>query len=376
MTSHDSDARLGFAGGLGHSSRGRRAAAAAVALLVCAAGAAGAVTTTVTTESDALIDALNPIGLTINSVVVRSGQPGQIGTFADFSTLPVTIHDGIVLSSGSVADLSPLAEAQSPDYDPAGPPARVNSQMVTDSDTDGNILSGGTAEFDNYGNGGQGTPGITNFQGSFDVAALEVQFTLAAPSQLKFDFIFATVEFPVYTGSFTDAFLVFVDGVQPADQVCFDSNNDPVQVANSFAGLETTADVNSAFGAPHGLIHHLTTTTGNLAAGSHTIIFEVGDVNDHILDSAAFITDLRAVAAGTGGGPGTTPSDDCLADFDRDLQVTVVDLFTFLDDWFVQVGSIDGHFSADFDDDDNVTVADLFGFLDAWFAEVGTCGDS
>ncbi len=376
MSKQVSDVRAGLVGKLRHGSRRRSATGAAIALLICAAGAAGDVTTTVTTDSGDLADALNPIGLTINSIVVRNGQPGQIGTFADFSTLPVTIHDGIVLSSGNVTDLSPLLEVQSPDYDPAGPPARVNSQMMTDTDPDGNTLSGGTPEFDNYGTGGTGTPGITNFQGSFDVAALEVRFTLAAASQLKFDFIFATVEFPVYTNSFTDAFLVFVDGEQPANQVCFDSNNEPVQVASSFEGLETTADVNTAFGAPHGLIHHLTTTTGNLAAGSHTIVFEVGDVNDHILDSAAFITDLRAVAAGTGGGPGTTASDDCLADFDRDLQVTVVDLFAFLDDWFAQVGSIDGHFSADFDDDDNVTVADLFGFLDSWFAENGVCGDS
>jgi hypothetical protein len=79
-----------------------------------------------------------------------------------------------------------------------------------------------------------------------------------------------------------------------------------VQVGSSFAGLETTGDRNSAFSNPHGLIHHLTTTSAVLDAGHHFLIFEVGDVNDHILDSAVFIANLRAEA----GPPGTHETED------------------------------------------------------------------
>ena len=49
-----------------------------------------------------------------------------------------------------------------------------------------------------------------------------------------------------------------------------------------------------------------TFTMAPLAAGDHTLIFEVGDVNDHILDSAAFITNLHA-GPGSGGTGGDVP---------------------------------------------------------------------
>jgi hypothetical protein len=147
----------------------------------------------------------------------------------------------------------------------------------------------GTAEFDAYGPGH-----IENFTSSNDVAALLVSFTLDDPSQIQFDFIFGSVEYPIWTSSFTDALLVFLDGTDPANQITFDANGLPVQVGVSFANLETTADQNTAFADPHGLLRSLTTTSALLSAGDHTLLFEVGDVNDHILDSAAFITNLRA----------------------------------------------------------------------------------
>lgn len=298
---------------------GRHIACAAGVILAVGGGASAAIETVVTTDETALSTALQGLGVTIESVVIRNGIEGQIGTFTHYSILPVTIQNGIVLSSGSVANIGPLSEVLDPNYDPAGPPPQVNSQM--DFNGDGN-----TPEFDDYGNQSNN---IENFQGSFDVAAVEVTFTLAKDSNVKFDFIFGTVEYPVYTSSFTDAFLVFLDGTQPNDQVTFDSNGDAVQVGSSFAGLETTSDQNTAFAAPHAVIHHLTTTTDVLKAGEHTLLFEVGDVNDHILDSAAFITNLRAEP----GTPGTDPSDDnrdCPGDVNGDNLTDGADLSVIL----------------------------------------------
>ena len=117
---------------------------------------------------------------------------------------------------------------------------------------------------------------------SYDVAALKVDFTLNAASQVGFDFVFGSVEYPVYVNSFTDAFIAFLDGTASADQIVFDASNNPVQVGTSFASALTTADTNTAFSNPHGLVK-LQTFTNELAAGSHYIIFEVGDVNDHVL---------------------------------------------------------------------------------------------
>jgi hypothetical protein len=331
------------------------------------------VATTPTIDEAALTTALNANGLTITRIRIRSGTPGQIGTFQDFSVLPVTIRPGIVMSSGSVADLSPLAEALDPEYNPAGPPARVNSDMsAAGGGVGGGGGSGGTGEFDDFGNAGH----IENFGGSFDVASIEVRFTLPVAAQVQFDFLFGSVEFPVYTSSYTDAFLVFLDGVLPTDQIAFDANGNAVQVGASFAGLETTSDQNSAFASPHAMIHHLTTTTATLAAGSHTLTFEVGDVNDHVLDSAVFISNLRAINGGGGGGTG--PTEDCPADLagfsdnpnDNALShpdggVDVIDLLYFLHEF--EQGDTR---NADLDDgsgtgrhDNSVDINDLLFFL-------------
>ena len=345
------------------------AALAVVAGLAIASPSLAQIVTTPTMDGDALRTALQGNGVTITSIVIKNGVAGQFGTYNGFSTPPVTIRDGVVLSSGNVASMGPLPEVQQPGYEPSSPPAAVNSQMVFEPAD----ATGGTAEFDAYGTASNN---IENFQGGFDVAALEVHFTIATANQVKFDFIFGSVEFPFYTSSFTDAFLVFLDGTDPSNQVTFDATGRAVQVGVSFAGLEVTTDVNTAFAAPHGLIHHLTTTTATLSAGEHTIIFEVGDVNDHILDSAAFITNLRT---GT-GAQGTVESEDLpdcgvadVAGFGAtpgmDHQLTVDDLVFYISRFFagdVAVADIVG-FGGHHGADGQVTVDDLVEFIDAFF---------
>ena len=197
----------------------------------------------------------------------------------ELPNLPVTLGDGIVMSTGFAENTT----------------ADSHSFLNFPSN---NLGASGTAEFDAYGPGH-----ITNFSNSNDAAALMVNFTLSSASQVGFDFIFGSVEYPVFVGSFTDAFLAFLDGTAVADQIVFDGSNQAVQVGTTFSGALTTADTNSAFSDPHGLVK-LQTFTNTLSAGNHTIVFEVGDVNDHILDSAVFISNLHA-----GAGPiGTTPS--------------------------------------------------------------------
>ncbi len=320
--------------------------AAAMAL---AAPSLAQVATVPTMDPSALAAALQSTGVTITSISVASGVPGQFGTYSNFTIPPVTIQPGIVLSSGSVFNLAPFPEATQPGYDPSGPPEQVNSQMVMDPD------SGGTPEFEEYGSK---VGHIENFNGSFDVAALRVEFTLDAPSPVKFDFIFGSVEYPYWTSQFTDAFLVFLDGTDPSDQVCYDSAGNAIQVGSSFAGFETTGDQNTAFSNPHGVIHHLTTTTAELSAGEHVLYFEVGDVNDHILDSAVFISRLRAES----GNEGTEPTDDdlCPADFNKDGSVDGADLGIFLSEWNTDEDD------QDLNDDGVVNGGDLGLLLSAW----------
>ena len=255
---------------------------AAVCSLV-AAHNASALTVSQTVDSTALSTALGGGGgLTINSATVVNGDPTQFGTYTGFSSPPVTIGDGVVLSTG-------LAVQTTAAFHSSGSSPSTNTQQP------------GTAEFNGYGPGH-----IANFNNSNDVAALQVSFTLAAPSQVGFNFVFGSVEFPVFTSVFTDAFVAFLDGTAVGDQIVFDASNNAVQVGLAFSGALTTADTNTAFSDPHGLLALTTFTQGALAAGAHTLTFEIGDVNDHILDSGVFISNLHA---GPGGG-GTNPTPD------------------------------------------------------------------
>jgi PEP-CTERM motif len=255
---------------------------------------AGPVTVTQTTTGATLATALGGGGgMTIGSVTIANGAASQFGTYTNFTSLPVTIGNGVVLSTGQVVQVTPA----------------FNNGLQGGATTPStNTGAAGTAEFNAYGPGH-----ITNFANSNDVAAMLVNFTLSSASQVGFDFIFGSVESPQFTSSFTDAFVAFLDGTGTPNQIVFDPFNNAVQVGATFASALTTADTNTAFANPHGLVKLTTFTVGQLSAGSHSILFEVGDVNDHILDSAVFISNLHA-GAGTGGtGPAGAPEPATLA---------------------------------------------------------------
>jgi PEP-CTERM motif len=258
----------------------------ACAFVLATAASASTMTVTQTTDGPTLAAALGGgVGMTIDSASITNGDDAQFGIFSNFTSPPVTIGDGVVMSTGFAENTT------------------ADSHSVLNLPSN-NMGVGGTAEFDAYGPGH-----ITNFNSSNDVAALMVNFTLSAPSQVGFDFIFGSVEYPVFVGSFTDSFLAFLDGTAVSNQIVFDGAGQAVQVGNTFSSELTTADTNSAFSDPHGLVT-LQTFTNTLSAGSHSIVFEVGDVNDHILDSAVFLSNLRA-----GTGPiGTSNSTSAVSD--------------------------------------------------------------
>lgn len=249
-----------------------------LALTALALSLHGAVVVTPTINPADLAAALNAQGLTITSAGIEYGIDGQFGTYSNFTLPPVTIGNGVVLSSG---DVSHVGDA--PDPSPEFPEP---SYWMGDNSS---------PEFEAYG-----AIHIENFTGAYDVASLRVDFNLTTNSQVKFDFIFGSVEYPYWTSDFTDALLVFLDGTDPTNQITFDANGQPVQVGLSFSGQVVTTDQNTAFANPHGLLMKLTTTTSLLPAGNHTLRFEVGDVRDASLDSAVFITNLRA-ESGTEG---------------------------------------------------------------------------
>jgi len=233
---------------------------------------------TQTTDGTALLNALVSSQGQFSGLnaTYSAGDASQVGTYTGFTSSPVIMSNGVVLSTGHAADTTAAS------HDTGNTPS-----------TD---LSGGsTSEIDSY------APGhITNWTSSHDAAKLTLNFSLAAASAVSFQFSFGSVEYPEFVDNFTDAFFAFLDG----NQVSFDSHGNPVQVGASFASSLTTADTNTAFGDPHGLVGVLTTTSGQLLAGDHTISFEVADTNDGALDSAVFLTNFTT--AENTGGPVTT----------------------------------------------------------------------
>ena len=259
--------------------------AASVGAMLLGGQPSYALVVTTTTDPTALATSLLPstTGFSNLSVADTFGNAAQVGTFTGFTSGPVQLpNNGIVLSTGDAADTT--AASHSANDIPSV-----------------NLGGGSTPEIAAY------APGkVANFTAAFDAARVTVNFTLATTSAIAFDFAFGSVEYPNFVSNFTDAAYVFLDGTQ----ITFDQNGNPVQVGSSFASLLTTADTNTAFSNPHGLLGVLTTTSGSLSAGAHTLQFEVADTNDHVLDSALFVSDLRlATASTTGpttGGGGTT----------------------------------------------------------------------
>lgn len=237
---------------------------------------ASAMAVTQTTDGTILLNSLvtNTAGFSSLTATYTDGNAAQVGTYTGFTSPPVTIGNGVVLSTGNAVDtVAPASSGSSPSTD---------------------FSNGSTAEIDAYA-----PTHVTNWSSSHDAAVLQLDFGLTGSAAVAFDFVFGSVEYPVYTSNFTDAMYVFLDG----QQISFDGNGNAVQVGSSFASLLTTADTNSAFASPHGLLGPLTTLSANLAAGSHTIRFEVADTNDGILDSAVFLSNFRTAA--NSGGPTT-----------------------------------------------------------------------
>lgn len=237
---------------------------------------AAALTVTQTTDGTTLGNSLvtNTVGFSSFTATYTVGNAAQVGTYTGFSSAPVTIGDGVVLSTGNAVDTdNPASSSNVPSTDFGG---------------------GSTAEINAYA-----PTHVTNWNSSHDTAVLQLDFGLTGATAVAFDFLFGSIEYPTYVSSYTDAFFVFLDG----QQITFDGGGNAVQVGSSFASLLTTADTNSAFGATHGILGPLTTLSANLAAGAHTILFEIADTNDGILDSAVFLTNFRT--AENSGGPST-----------------------------------------------------------------------
>ena len=260
-----------------------------VAALSLFSHGAVALTVTQTTDGTVLRNALvtNPGEFGSITASYAVGNSTQVGTYSGFNSPPVTIGDGVVMSTGHVVDT-------------VGPYNNAVSGGLVSTDFGG----GSTPEIEAYS-----AAHDSNWASGHDAAVLQLDFSLANPSAIAFNFILGSVEYPLYAGYFVDPFHVFLDGAP----ITFDALGEPAQLGKNFAAQLRTNDTNTIFtgvGAnagndAHALFDILTTRSGTLGAGNHTIRFEIADAYDGQYDSAVFISDFRLTT--NPGAPHTDP---------------------------------------------------------------------
>lgn len=243
-----------------------------VVSLLLAASAHAQVVTSTTTDGNTLVNALlaPSSGITTSSITYV-GVANQSATYSNF-TFAGGIGDGIVLTSGT---------------------ANFASSNTSDSYTvDVNRV--GDAAIDAFG--------LT----SYDANSLSFSFNVGAGvTSISANFIFASEEFPEFAGTpFADGFAFVVDGVNYAK---FENGNvvSLKSVVDNSNMIDNTANT---YPIQYDGFTPMLNVTGILNASltTHTLKIVVADTGDHFLDSAAFISGLKAGTA-TGGGGITAP---------------------------------------------------------------------
>jgi len=218
------------------------------ATVCCTANAfAAPFTITQTTNTATLINQLLGATTGITGITVTlNGDPTSFGTYA---SAPFGLADGIVLSSGRVADI-----------------VGVNTRF-----TGGLDLS---TDF-----GGDNAPDITQ---------MDISFVADGTSSLFFNYVFGSEEFPEFIGIFNDSFSLSLDG----SNVAFLNCGQPVAVNNFTGSCFSELTLNPAGPSTVTRLDAWTsvlTARLGLTAGAHTIRLDVRDAGNGNADSAAFI---------------------------------------------------------------------------------------
>ncbi len=254
----------------------------------------------------------------ITSMTLTSNNAaGQVGTFVGGNSAGFEIDEGIVLTTGTVA------EAFTTNSSAGISQGTFDAGVINDPDLDGLNTTG---------------------FGTHDEAILVIQFTVpAGVTGFSIPFQFASDEYPEFVCSqFNDVFAVFIDGpglggFQQISLVPGTSN--PVAVNNlnggacGASGTGQPADLtqDSLFidnndgvaGGPivsefDGFTVTLDATQGGLVPGTYTLKLAIGDLADHQWDSGVFFGAMEATSAGlpvncacVNSDPLADPTGDC-----------------------------------------------------------------
>lgn len=240
----------------------------------------------------ALAQALVGTGVTVSNVTF-TGSPAQAGTIHIADPAVVSFNDGIIMSSGNVADIVGPNKSESTTGDMGG----TNDPQL-------DALIAGTQ---------------TVNPTTFDAAALEFDFVPSA-STVYFTYTFGSDEYLEWVNLYNDVFAFFVNGqncaTTPAGQaVSIDTINSTVNPTlyrdNSFAN----PPANPITIEPDGLSVELICTASVTPGQTNHMRLAIADTSDQILDSVVMI---KAGSLGTikpeSCNDGVDNNDDTLVD--------------------------------------------------------------
>lgn len=214
-------------------------------------------------EGSVLANAIVGEGIVVSNLLY-TGLNGQAGTFTGGTSAGLGFNSGIILTTGLASSAS---------------------SGVTTNASQAWAAAGSAA--------------LTTLLGdtTFDANILKFDFTVgdgSAGQSVFFNFIFASEEYPEYVNQYNDAFAIFFNGNNVANNVArLPGTSIPVTINNVNSGMNPgfyVSNENNNIGVVYdGLTTNIQVSLFNLAAGPQTIEFAIADGVDDGFDSAVLI---------------------------------------------------------------------------------------
>ncbi|MFA9460154.1 choice-of-anchor L domain-containing protein [Thiohalorhabdus methylotrophus] len=262
----------------------------ALFLLLAGTGSAHAIAVSPTDDASTLVNNIIGPGITLQGAPTYTDGDDvtQSGTFTDGNSSGIGIDQGVVMTTGSAADVD-----------------NTNTSDATSTDTN----AAGDPDLDN----------LVAPEETQDAAVLEFDFTTDS-GNLAFNYVFASEEYNEYVNQeFNDVFGFFLDGqniaLLPGTSTPVSINNvnggNPLGTNASNAQLYNNNDLDD--GGPNfdfeydGFTDVLTAQGTNLGTGTHSIKLAIADTADGLFDSGVFI-ESGSFTGDPGPGPEPVPA--------------------------------------------------------------------
>jgi hypothetical protein len=240
---------------------------------------------------------LSGVGAPASALLV-SATPGQIAAAITTASVTGNGADYVNRQDGLANGISSTPMAGFPT---AGSTFGVLTTGYAEfaDDTNGNVPDQPGGGDDKSGDLGGGP---TRGTSSYDVSVVAVDFGVSATANcLSFDFAFLSEEFPeLQDGPFHDGFVAELDQtswmttgtntVNAPDNFAFDGAHDVISSRSQ--GLASLS-ADAASGTTYDGATRVLTASTPVTPGLHTLYLSIFDQGDHLVDSAAFVDNLR-----------------------------------------------------------------------------------